>query len=71
MIKHILDSIIILLLVTTGLMHMLRIIYVFFKPAFLKKYLFLQNPSKVQLILYYLLVIMVSIYGIIYKIEKF
>ena len=58
----------ILFFVFIGLItHILKLIYVFYKPKFLSKYKYFTNeiPSKNNLILYYILTITVCYYVIL------
>lgn len=61
------DIVIITLLSIAALMHLLRLIYVVFKPVILDKYVWLHSPDKIQLCLYYILVISASVFGLINK----
>ena len=51
--------------------HILKLIYLLFKPTFMSKYKYFsdQIPSKGSLIMYYVLAISVGYYVILYKIN--
>ena len=71
MFKTIMDSFMIILVGLTIIMHLFRLIYILFKPKGLEKYTFLHLPSKMQLSLYYIIVIAIGVYGILYKLSHF
>lgn len=71
MFKAIMDSLMIILIGLTIIMHLFRLIYILFKPKSLEKYTFLHLPSKMQLSLYYIIVIAIGVYGILYKLSHF
>lgn len=71
MFKYIMDWLLIILLGLGMVTHFFRLIYALFKPKILEKYTFLYNPNKVQLILYYILVIAICYNSILYKLSHF
>jgi hypothetical protein len=50
--------------------HLLRMVNVLFKPAWLQRMAWLSEPSKTQMFLYYLLVAGASYYGIAYALGR-
>ena len=61
----------VIFIITTIIIHFLKIIYIYFKPTFLKKYSIVSNTSipESKLSLYYLLTILVLIKIVIEKLE--
>ncbi len=64
MFKNISNYFILSVLILSIVTHVLRILYLFFEPQFLKKYKVISDrtPTKVKLILYYVLTVGVSVY---------
>lgn len=73
MLSLFLDLVIISLVTLAGLVHILRLIYLIFKPRILKRFNFISNPvpSRTNLVLYYILVIGVCIYAFSFKLNRF
>jgi hypothetical protein len=71
MFKIVMDLTFILLLVVGTITHIFRLIYLLFKPRVLEKFNFLHLPSKFQLSLYYILVIVICVYVIFLKLNHF
>lgn len=71
MIKQFMDFAIITLLCIAGFTHLLRLLYLIFRPRILERITFVARtePSKTQLALYYLLTIIVCAYAITYKLN--
>lgn len=70
MLYKLVDLSIIILLCVAGVTHILKLINIFYQPKLFKRLKFLSlEPSKIQLILYYLLTILVCSYGIFQKIN--
>ena len=72
MVKQIVEIFIIALLSIAGLSHLLRLVYLFFKPRILKRIDYISNPvpGKLDLALYYILVVGISIYAINLKLNS-
>ena len=68
--EKLINYIVIILLSIAVITNLLRLIYLLLQPSFLKKYKFIANltPSKSQLILYYVIVIIMCVYGLKNKI---
>jgi len=64
MLSNISNNFILALLILSIVTHVLKILYLFFEPQFLKKYKFIsaRTPTKVELMSYYILIIGVSVY---------
>ena len=71
MIKIFTDYFSILLISIALITHLLKLIYLFFKPKFLSKYKYFtkESPSKTDLVLYYILTIGCCFY-ILFKFFK-
>jgi hypothetical protein len=59
------------LIAVSALTHLLKVVYLLFKPEFLKPYKVFSNVhlSKTSLLLYYLLTIAVSLFAIAHKVK--
>ena len=66
MLKQFIDWVIIFLVALAGFIHLLRLIFLVFKPRILKRFDFISNPvpTKINLVLYYILVTGICIYVI-------
>lgn len=68
MLKTFADYFIIFLVALAAITHILKIIYVLFKPGFMDKIKYISNlPGKTLLLLYYILVVGVCVYVIYLK----
>jgi len=64
------DILVIIFLSIAVLSHLMRLLYLFFKFKFLERLKFVtEQPSKLQMFLYYILTIGVGIYVIFVKIK--
>lgn len=72
MLKNLANYTSLFLLSLAFLTHMLKLIYMFYKPDFLKRIKYFSNdvPSKTDIALYYVLTIGVSYYAIIHILNK-
>ncbi len=64
MLNHISNFFVIALVILSIVTHTFKLIYLFFEPKFLKKYKFIsaRTPTKAELVLYYVLIVGISVY---------
>lgn len=64
MLHHISNFFVITLVILSIVTHTFKLIYLFFEPKFLKKYKFIsaRAPTKTELVLYYVLIVGISVY---------
>jgi len=72
MLKQITEYVIVALLSIATIAHLGKLAYLYFKPAFLKRFDFISNPvpSKTYLTLYYVLTVIVCVYAITTRVSS-